>query len=36
MLLFQALSSDKGKVFYVAPTQGQARDVIWDMLLELG
>jgi phage terminase large subunit-like protein len=36
MLLVAALSSDKGKVFYVAPTQGQARDVIWDMLLELG
>mgnify|MGYP003624442296 FL=1 len=36
MLLFNALSSNKGKVFYVAPTQGQARDVIWDMLLELG
>lgn len=36
MLLVAALSTDKGKVFYVAPTQGQARDVIWDMLLELG
>ena len=36
LLLVKALSSKNGKVFYVAPTQGQARDVIWDMLLELG
>ncbi len=36
LLLVRALSSKNGKVFYVAPTQGQARDVIWDMLLELG
>ena len=35
-LLVRALSLKNGKVFYVAPTQGQARDVIWDMLLELG
>ena len=36
LLLVKALSSKNGKVFYVAPTQGQARDVIWDMLLEMG
>ena len=23
-------------MFYVAPTQGQARDIMWQMLLELG
>lgn len=36
MLLIAALSSVRGNVFYVAPTQGQARDIIWGMLLELG
>lgn len=36
MLLLAALQSDRGNVFYVAPTQGQARDIIWGMLLELG
>jgi len=36
LLLINALSTDKGTVFYVAPTQGQARDIIWGMLLELG
>jgi predicted phage terminase large subunit-like protein len=35
-LLVEALASDKGHVFYVAPTQGQARDIMWSMLLELG
>jgi predicted phage terminase large subunit-like protein len=30
------LSAKKGQVFYVAPTQGQARDIMWQMLLELG
>lgn len=35
-LLIYGLSSDRGSVFYVAPTQGQARDIMWQMLLELG
>ena len=36
LLLVNALQSDKGHVFYVAPTQGQARDIMWQLLLELG
>ena len=36
LLLVKALSTDKGHIFYVAPTQGQARDIMWNMLLELG
>lgn len=36
MLLFNALSDKAGSVFYVAPTQGQARDIMWDTLLEIG
>ena len=36
MLIISALQSDKGQVFYVAPTQGQARDIMWQTLLELG
>jgi predicted phage terminase large subunit-like protein len=36
MLLIRALQTEKGHVFYVAPTQGQARDILWDMLLDLG
>lgn len=36
LLLFKALSTDKGHIFYVAPTQGQARDIMWNLLLELG
>jgi predicted phage terminase large subunit-like protein len=36
LILLNALASDRGTVFYVAPTQGQARDIIWEMLLELG
>ena len=35
-LIIEGLTSTKGSVFYVAPTQGQARDIMWDMLLELG
>ena len=35
-LIVEALSSTKGQVFYVAPTQGQARDIMWQMLLEIG
>jgi len=36
MLIVNALQAEKGHVFYVAPTQGQARDILWQTLLELG
>lgn len=36
MLLFSALDGKPGQVFYVAPTQAQARDIMWDTLLEIG
>ena len=36
MLIINALLTDRGQVFYVAPTQGQARDIMWQTLLELG
>ena len=36
MLILRALQTEKGHVFYVAPTQGQARDIMWQTLLELG
>jgi predicted phage terminase large subunit-like protein len=36
MLIVEALQSEKGHVWYVAPTQGQARDILWSTLLELG
>lgn len=36
LLIINALQSDKGHVFYVAPTQGQARDIMWQTLMELG
>jgi len=35
-LLFKALTTKKGHIFYVAPTQQQARDVMWHLLFELG
>ncbi len=35
MLIINALQTNKGQVFYVAPTQGQARDIMWQTLLEL-
>ena len=35
MLIVEALQTDKGHVWYVAPTQGQARDIMWQVLLEL-
>ena len=35
-LIIEALQTDKGHVWYVAPTQGQARDIMWTTLLELG
>ena len=36
MLILYALQTKKGQVFYVAPTQGQARDIMWQTLMELG
>ena len=36
LLIINGLQADKGHVFYVAPTQGQARDIMWQTLLELG
>jgi predicted phage terminase large subunit-like protein len=36
MLIVEALQADRGHVWYVAPTQGQARDIMWQTLLELG
>ena len=36
LLIINALDARPGQVFYVAPTQGQARDIMWQTLLELG
>lgn len=36
LLIVYALQANKGHVFYVAPTQGQARDIMWQTLLEVG
>lgn len=36
LLLVNALQTDRGNIFYVAPTQGQARDIMWNTLLEVG
>ena len=36
LLIINALQAERGHVFYVAPTQGQARDIMWQTLLELG
>ena len=36
MLILYGLQANKGHVFYVAPTQGQARDIMWQTLLEVG
>ena len=36
LLIINALQTEKGQVFYVAPTQGQARDIMWQTLMELG
>jgi predicted phage terminase large subunit-like protein len=36
LLIVNALKDGAGQVFYVAPTQGQARDIMWATLLELG
>jgi len=35
LLIVNALQEGAGQVFYVAPTQGQARDIMWQTLLEL-
>ena len=35
-LLFKGLEAKQGTIFYVAPTQGQARDIMWKLLLEIG
>lgn len=35
LLIINALQSKSGHVFYVAPTQGQARDIMWSVLLDL-
>lgn len=34
-LIANALNGQDGKVFYVAPTQGMARDILWDKIFEL-
>ena len=34
-LIANALNGKGGKVFYVAPTQGMARDILWDKIFEL-
>jgi len=34
-LIVNALNGKEGKVFYVAPTQGMARDILWEKLFEL-
>ena len=34
-LIISALDGKPGKVFYIAPTQGQAKEIMWDTLLEL-
>jgi len=36
LLIIRGLQADRGHVFYVAPTQGQARDIMWQVLMELG
>lgn len=35
-LLYKALTTKKGHVFYIAPTQMQARDVMWHLLFDIG
>ena len=34
-LIVAALNGKPGKTFYVAPTQGMARDIMWDKIFEL-
>src|SRR5210317_1563441 len=35
MLILNALNDKPGGVFYVAPTQGQARDIMWSTIFDL-
>jgi phage terminase large subunit-like protein len=35
-MILEALGTTEGSVLYVAPTQGQAREIMWDLLKELG
>ena len=35
MLILKALEDSPGGVFYVAPTQGQARDIMWSTIFDL-
>jgi len=35
-LILKALETTQGQIFYVAPTQGQARDIMWDLFLDIG
>lgn len=34
-LVANALNGKDGKVFYVAPTQGMARDIMWDVIMDM-
>jgi phage FluMu gp28-like protein len=34
-LILKALDDKEGKTFYVAPTQGQARDVMWHTIFDI-
>ena len=34
-LILRALDGKEGKVFYVAPTQGQARDIMWHTIFDI-
>jgi predicted phage terminase large subunit-like protein len=34
-LILKALDGKEGKVFYVAPTQGQARDIMWHTIFDV-
>lgn len=34
-MIIKALAIPNVEIFYVAPTQGQARDIMWDVLIEL-
>ena len=35
-LIVRALEAKKGHVWYIAPTQQQARDIMWQQLIEIG
>ena len=35
LLIAHAMNGKPGKVFYVAPTQGMARDIMWDKLFDV-